>query len=266
MKFIIFLVVAYVLYRIIRSAQTKPARTVERIARPAYRERQNSHNSGYDNWEGAFWDVQTPRDLSANLRIEYRDGAGSETKRDIQLMRYGPWEGGAILWAYCHLRQANRTFRTDRVLKCVDLDTGEVIDDLANWLDAKYQTSPDRAIEHIIETAWDAVRVLFYVGKADGRLTQQERAILREAIRNMSDHPAIDDRRIDALIDSLDTPSLVAFKQAYGRLIKRDVALAERIVEIAEAIVETETALSQPEQEALNYLKIRLGKAKSSGS
>jgi predicted DNA-binding transcriptional regulator YafY len=214
-----------------------------------------------DSWEGAFWDVQSPRNIEANLRIEYRDGNGSLTKRDIRLMKYGPWEGGAILWAYCHLRQANRTFRTDRILTCVDLDAGEVIENLETWLDAKYQDSPDRAIEEVIETAWDAVRVLFYVSKADGRLTKQERGVLMDAIRSMSDHPAIDDKRIDDLIQSLDLPSVTAFKQAFGRLVKQNRPLAEKVVTWADSMVATEKTVAAAEQEALDYLRSRLARA-----
>ncbi|NJD26355.1 MAG: hypothetical protein FIB06_13235 [Betaproteobacteria bacterium] len=217
----------------------------------------------HDNWEGAFWDVQSPRNVKADLRIEYRDGAGSVTKRDIQVMKYGAWDGGAILWAYCQLRRANRTFRTDRVISCTDLDTGEVIEELEKWLDAKYQESPDRAIEQVIETAWDAVRVLFYVSKADGRLTQKERTILRDAIRSMSDHPAVNDSRIDDLIQALDTPSTASFKQAFGRLANRNRALAEKVAVWAEAMVATEKTVAAAEQEAVAYLRARLVKTPS---
>ncbi|MCP5269511.1 MAG: hypothetical protein H6943_10835 [Zoogloeaceae bacterium] len=214
-----------------------------------------------DNWEGAFWDVQSPRNIEALLRIEYRDGNGSLTKRDIRLMKYGPWEGGAILWAFCHLRQANRTFRTDRILACVDLGTGEVIGDLKKWLDSKYQDSPDRAIEEVIETAWDAIRVLYYVSKADGRLTKKERGILIDAICSMSKHPAINDERISDMIQSLDLPSVTAFKQAFGRLVKQNRPLAEKVVSWADSMIATEKTVAPAEQEALDYLRSRLAKA-----
>lgn len=215
----------------------------------------------HDNWEGSFWDVPSPRTLEANLRLDYRDGAGSRTTRDIRLMKYGPWDGGAILWAWCHLRQANRTFRTDRILSCTDLDTGEIVGDLEAWLDARYQASPEHAIEKIVETSWDALRVLYYVSKADGRLTQKERAIMRNAIRGLSDHPAITDKRIDGLIDAIDLPSITAFKQAFGRLINENRPLAEKVAGWSEAMVATEKKVAAAEQEALDYLKTRLGKA-----
>lgn len=216
----------------------------------------------HDNWEGAFWDVPSPRNISANLRIEYQDGAGSRTTRDIRLMKYGPWEGGAILWAYCNLRQANRTFRTDRIVSCTDLDTGEIIENLESWLDGKYQASPDRSLEKIIETAWDALRVLYYVSKADGRLTQKERAVVRDAVRSLSDHPAIDDKRIDDMFDAIDNPATItSFKQAFGRLVNENRALAEKVSEWAETMVATEKTIAATEQEALDYVKTRLAKA-----
>lgn len=215
----------------------------------------------HDNWEGAFWDVPSPRNISANLRIAYTDGAGARTVRDIRLMRYGPWEGGAMLWAYCHLRHANRTFRTDRIISCIDIDTGEVIDNLEKWLDVKYQDSPDRAIETIIDTAWDALRVLYYVSKSDGRITQKERAIVRDAVRSLSDHPSIDDQRIDDLFDLIDNPTITAFKQAFGRIINQNRDLAEKVVSWSESMVATEKTISADEQEAIDYLRARLLKS-----
>lgn len=171
-------------------------------------------------------------------------------------MKYGPWEDGAILWAFCNLRQANRRLlRTDRIISCVDLDTGKVVENLESWLDAKYQASPDRALEKVIEEAWDAVRVLFYVSKADGRLTQKERSILRDAIRQMSDHPAIDDKRIDGLIASLDTPTVMAFKQAFGGKLCIKLDLAEKVADWTNSLVATEKTISPQEQEAVDYIR-----------
>ncbi len=220
-------------------------------------------DADHDNWEGAFWDVQSPRNISANLRIDYQDGAGAKTTRDIRLMKYGPWEGGAILWAYCHLRQANRTFRTDRIASCTDLDTGEIIDNFEKWLDEKYKASPDHAIEKIIDESWDALRVLHYVSKADGRLTQKERAIVRDAVRSMSDHPAIDNKRIDDMFDTIDNPTITSFKQAFGRLIKQNKGLAEKVITWSEDMIATEKTVNAEEQAALNYLKARIDKEPS---
>jgi len=198
--------------------------------------------------------------VAARLRLDYRDGGGNRTSRDFTLANYGPWEGGAILIGHCHLRNATRTFRTDRIISCTDLDTGEIIPNLEAWLDAKWQASPDRAIEQIIETAWDAIRVLFYVSKADGTLNQKERIILRDAIRTMSAHPAIDDARINDLIKELDIPSITAFKQAFGRLVKREDDMATKVLAWSDQMVATQKTIAPAEQETLDYMRTRIKK------
>lgn len=259
MELLIALVIAAAIWYLIRmfSLDSKPKLT---ITTECHTSQAQQTDSDHDNWEGAFWDVQSPRNISANLRIDYRDGSDSRTVRDIRLMKYGAWEGGAILWAYCHLRQANRTFRTDRIISCTDLDTGEIIGNLEMWLDEKYQASPDRAIEKIIETTWDALRVLYYISKADGRLTQKERTILRDAVRSMSDHQSIDDKRIDDMFDSIDSPTITAFKQAFGRLAKHNREIAVKVASWSATMIATEKTISPAEQEAMEYFKTTLNK------
>ena len=153
--FFILAIVAAIWYFLSRQRHSKHEIPVKFVITTEYRTSQTESgkvepNSDHDNWEGAFWDVQSPRNITANLQIDYQDGAGSRTTRNIRVMKYGPWDGGAILWAYCNLRQANRTFRTDRIISCTDLDTGEIIENLEVWLDTKYQASPDRAIEKLL--------------------------------------------------------------------------------------------------------------------
>lgn len=256
--------IVYLLYRVFiggkRSTPTKASNKPQED-QSILDESPPASEPDHDNWEGAFWDVQSPRNISGNLHLIYKDGVGSQTTRDIRLMKYAPWDGGAILWAYCNLRQANRTFRADRIISCTDLDTGEIINNLENWLDDRYMASPDRAIEQIIDTAWDALRVLFYVCKADGRLTQKERGIVRNAVRSISDHPAIDDARIDEMFNMIDMPTINAFKLAFGRLTNQNRSLAEKVVAWSESIIATEKTVVAAEQEALDYLRARLAKA-----
>ncbi|WP_233808133.1 WYL domain-containing protein [Paraburkholderia sp. HP33-1] len=67
------------------------------------------------------------------LTIEYRDGIGEVTSRNITTRHYDP-EGGYIL-ARCHLRNADRTFRIDRIVQAVDTETGEITTTkLRSWL------------------------------------------------------------------------------------------------------------------------------------
>jgi len=61
------------------------------------------------------------------LRIDYADGAGTATARDIEPLCLAFWGGAWTLGAWCRLRVGFRSFRPDRI---VDFSaTGETYDD-----------------------------------------------------------------------------------------------------------------------------------------
>ncbi|MFZ6724684.1 hypothetical protein ACO0K2_04245 [Undibacterium sp. MH2W] len=64
--------------------------------------------------------------VNAKLKIKYKDGNGSSSERKIHAFAYEDGNPGVIA-ARCMLRNADRSFRTDRIFEAVDLETGEVI-------------------------------------------------------------------------------------------------------------------------------------------
>lgn len=84
-------------------------------------------------------------DPSARLMMEYRDSAGAETMRAIDLAvvdaveRYDPEIDGyrrvaCNFVAFCHLRQAWRSFRSDRITSLAFAETGEVIENPEGYI------------------------------------------------------------------------------------------------------------------------------------
>ncbi|MEY8688346.1 MAG: WYL domain-containing protein [Leptothrix sp. (in: b-proteobacteria)] len=72
---------------------------------------------------------QTPLGLSLRpgqrLRIQYVDAAGESSERVIQVRGVEP--GGRLVQAWCELRNAERSFRVDRMRQVVDAETGEIL-------------------------------------------------------------------------------------------------------------------------------------------
>lgn len=64
------------------------------------------------------------------LRITYVSSAGTETKREIEPRTWGT----VGIRATCLLRGEVRSFCYNRIRSCVDMDTGEVIDDVESYL------------------------------------------------------------------------------------------------------------------------------------
>ncbi len=215
-------------------------------------------NDDRDNWEGSFWEVQQPFPAKATLRIEYEDGAGKQTERVVDVRQFGTDVYGNILIGHCRMRNATRTFRTDRIKRCIDEETGEIVSDVFAYLREKYDSSPERTRDTLIEEEYDTLRVLLYVGKADGQLRAPEKAIIRETCRALANDSRITDAMIDEIFSSLDAPTLHAFKLAVGRLGKREATARTLLMKSAEDMVATQKTVHSAEKEALEYMRKRL--------
>jgi hypothetical protein len=211
-----------------------------------------------DNWEGSFWEVQQPFPVRATLRIDYEDGAGKRTERVVDIRQFGTDLNGNILIGHCRMRNATRTFRSDRIKRCVDEETGEIVGDVFAYLREKYESSPEHTRDTLYEEEYDTLRVLLYVGKADGQLRAPEKVIIRETCRALANDSRITDAMIDELFSSLDAPTIQAFKLAVGRLAKKEAPAHALLMKAAEDMVAIQKTVHPSEKEALEYMRKRL--------
>lgn len=248
----LFIVVAYFVW----NAWNKP--TPYTHDRPATDEpAPTSRSSGGDNWEGSFWEVEDPIAVAAALNINYVDGQGQRTSRTIDVHKFGEYKGSALIIAWCRLRDANRTFRADRISKCIDIETGEIVQDVGSFLRARYEASPEAAIAKFVASDYDAVRVLLYVGKADGQLRAEEKEIICRACADLSQDSRMTMDLIQELFSTMDVPTMMAFKQAVGRLSKRDSEVQKIVLSAAHTMVATQKTVHSAERDALDYMQTR---------
>ena len=208
-----------------------------------------------DAWEGSFWDVQQPFPVKATFHIIYIDGAGNKTERTVDIKQFGALLGTNLLIGNCRLRSATRTFRTDRIQQCVDVETGEVIEDVAEYLRTKYELSPEYSRDQLRVDEYDVLRVLLYVGKADGVLRASEKVIIRDTCRELVGDARMTDEMIDELFKNLSVPTVQAFKLAIGRLNTKSAILKSVVFSAAEKMIATDKKIHQSEQEALDYMR-----------
>jgi hypothetical protein len=220
--------------------------------------RNQDRDEDKDNWEGSFWEVQQPFPAKATLSLEYEDGAEKRTERVVDVRQFGTDVNGNILIGHCRMRNATRTFRTDRIKRCIDQDTGEIVGDVFAYLRKKYDSSPESARDALYEEEYDTLRVLLYVGKADGQLRAQEKVIVREACRSLANDSRITDAMIDEIFFSLEAPTLHAFKLAVGRLAEKEVTARNQLIKVAEDMVATQKTVHPAEKEALEYMRKKL--------
>lgn len=210
-----------------------------------------------DEWEGSFWEVAKPFPARARLQIDYLDGAGNKTVRTVDVQRFGAYGETNLLIGHCALRDATRTFRSDRIQKCIDVESGELVTDVSAHLQSKYNASPERIRDVLLIDEHDTIRVLLYVGKADGQLRVAEKIIIREACVTIAEDARLSADVIDQLLAEMEVPTLHAFKLAVGRIAKQAPAKQLFVLSTAARMVATQKSVHASEQAALNYMQGR---------
>jgi len=209
-----------------------------------------------DNWErfDHYRAVVIP--AKGRYRIIYEDQRELKTERDIEVKRVYDCDGKFAIDAHCFLRDAHRSFLGDRIRKAVNLDSGEVVQDLARDAMAQYKNSGEGRAQEAIARERTGVAILLFVSRADGQMRREERDIISEyLVRRCSDLP-LDKVELDSAIKVLSDPDNKEFKRIVREL--RADGDDERLVDLfscAKRIVETQKAVAPMEQAALEILQ-----------
>lgn len=215
-----------------------------------------------DAWEGWFWDSPDPRRTWARLRISYRDGEGRETERDISVRCIDASDRAGLILAHCHLRDDTRSFRMGRIFRACDASGAPVPDVYAYLLDrasvlTAYFGRSDTAsalLCRIAEAHIDAMRVLFYVARADGAMRAAEREILvRWLAGNLPGE--VSEGLVGELLQELGLPTEHAFTKSVGRLADASDDMRQGILAVAQEMVATQKTTSDAEAVAIAVMR-----------
>lgn len=195
--------------------------------------------------------------------MKYTDGAGKKSERSVDVKQFGAIGTSTLLIGHCHMRDATRTFRVDRIETCVDEETGQVVNDVRAYLECKYAESPNRTKDQLVADEFDTLRILLFVGKADGQLRAAEKEVIRDTCVAIANDTRLTVQTIEELFNEMDVPTLQAFKLGVGRLAKRDQSSKAIVAAAVERIISTQTTIHSAEQEALDYIKKRFAENNS---
>lgn len=202
-----------------------------------------------------YWDTIEELPTKGSLEIKYINADEEISARVIHISYY---DGSPYLNAFCELRHSDRIFRIDRIKEAIDTETGEIIKSVPDFLLAKYHLSSEYALSLIFSKHLDLVKVIYYIGKADGRLQAAERNILYDTIRSLSKGIDLTDKELEKRLKNLTIPSAQGFKLAFARIFKESPEQAQKVFLISEKIIATHNKHHASEQEALDYMVKKL--------
>jgi hypothetical protein len=206
-----------------------------------------------------YWNTIEWVPVKADLQLTYKDSKGKTIDRSVSISGY---DGSAYLKGFCNLRNSNRTFRIDRILNAIDTETREKINNVPDHLLDKYRKSPEYVISNVFKKHLDIIKVLFYVGRADGQLQAAERKIIYHTIRSIAKNKELTDSDIGNFFKKLKVPNFQGFKIAFGRVCKKQPKQTLQLYYTAKKIVATQKTIHAKEAEALEYMKKMMKKEK----
>lgn len=198
--------------------------------------------------------------LTASLKINYQDFRGKRSEREVDVRAFAPGPP-AYVAGICKLRGGYRTFKIDRISYAVDTTTGEEIANLTEFLQAKYDSAPERAWERLLADDMPALRLLLYVAKADGQFTTKERDVVVDFCQTMSQRSDITRQQLNTIARDLPVTSIASYRRLCGEIASLPAQKRDRVVKAAHDIVATQRTVSTEEKDALDYLNKRLAKA-----
>lgn len=231
-----------------RSAQMPPA-----FFRVGYDEPEDEPDWSAEDFKTAY----RPRQVKAQIKIRYKDSKGETSERVVDVRECDTWAPDGYLNGFCRMRGAIRTFRLDRIESAIDIETGELIQNLNDYADKKYEESPIAAVDKLFEDHFDALRVLFYVAKADGKFTAKEKDIYLDYCQKVHPDERLNTKVIDSALKWVNIPTRHTYKVICGKLAKADDLQKSAIMEAAEAMIATQKTVSEEEKAAIEYMKKR---------
>ncbi len=220
----------------------------------------DSPTTSDDAYEGSFIEnAADPVPVAAYIEITYRDASGTVTCRRIRTREFDRANANGYLTAHCEMRGAYRTFRMDRVQRAIDAETGEVLSSLHTFLSAKYDASPERAMERTLSDADLELNVLMYIARADGSFRKAEKDLILQFLRARMNDERVDEATLTKQLAVYGTGSVHVFKREVGKLAALPAERREALHTLASRLIATQKTVHPAEQEALAYLAKRLG-------
>lgn len=197
---------------------------------------------------------QTIRNRKKGLgdyRIVYIDLEGRMTQRRISVLS----TDGYYLYSWCYLKDDRRTFFAHMVQEAVNLDTGEVVSSILDDIESAYARSHEGKHALGMNTELHAIRILFFVAKADGRLIKAERGLIADYILSSESGYDLDAETLDDMVKYIAEPSASEFNRLVVDMAKKDKSKLERIFAYAKGIVATEKKVNPMEEAALKVIE-----------
>ena len=124
--------------------------------------------------DGTLFDKFIPNQA---VFMTYIDSRGQKSQRRITVKSLGQKSDNIVIKAFCHERNALRTFRTDRILETINVETGEIFDapnDILKSIGISEKTKSPLTVPDIFKIYENSIIVMVFIARCDGHFHSAE--------------------------------------------------------------------------------------------
>jgi hypothetical protein len=140
-----------------------------------------------------------------------------------------------LVSAFCHERQARRSFKASRMLEVVDLETGQAFDDAAELL-ANYPS--DDSTYGVLRECGLSMQVLAFIDRCDGKFHEFEKNCITEYVMSQAS-TSVEAHVIAKHVESL-YPDADSFEHSLRLATEKGVAETRKLISWINKVVEAD--------------------------
>ncbi len=239
-----------------------PTETFGKMFQPPEEKSENEEDRD-TNYNDNYWITveSSQRTVSASLHLSYTTTGNKTDDRDFDVMSFSRGEKGYHIHGYCHKKNKRITLSSLGISDVVELETGRKIDDIKEYLEAKYKET-DSYLQDLLfdEYGW-AIYVLVYLASTSGSVVKREREVIGRFIKSLPKFSGLDADWVDAELKGLYRPG----KMEIRKWVKEAIARGEDFTLTDAPIAELE-GLQKPENKEFWTFKNYIQKQLNSGT
>lgn len=203
------------------------------------------------SFDSGLW--QPDRPINLLLEVDHLQLDGTTLRGQIRVKRFRLSKQGdqAILGAHCQLLKRFLDFNSQSLQRCLDLQSGEWIDDLPAFLEASHAASQQGQLDRLYQSYQDELAVLLYVGRADGVLQRREKELIAHYLAGRFTGGGLQVEEIARDLAWKPVPNRDDFRLATQRLALLDPSLKDQIVQLCRQLIVVKETLDGDEEASM---------------
>lgn len=161
--------------------------------------------------EKAFRNTSRLRKVSASLRLFYDNGSGSLIEEVVEVKQIDHYLEKSVFSGYVEGAEKPTTFFYDLIRRCIDLDTGETVDNVQQYLNDKYENSVEKTCDLLLYKYVDVLQILWFIGQKNGLLEEPAVVRIHNYACTLTDDSRLTQQQVLSLMTKIAPVSLSEF-------------------------------------------------------